>query len=88
MKRTFYASFLSTLAFVWVEGKTLSGFEGRLTEDLEKNFTTGLLTGFHYFVHPELIHFLFWVLPPFSRNHPFFLFIHVVNLGVAIFVQM
>lgn len=66
--------------------KSLSGYEGRL--DLEKDFTTGLLTRFHYFVCPELTHFLFCVLPSPSRSYPFFLFKHMVDFGVAMLVQV
>ena len=58
MKSAFCFSFLPTVVLTSNGRKFLSGSEGRF--DLEKNFTTGLLTRFHYFVCSELTHFLFY----------------------------
>ena len=58
MKRAFCFSLLPTFVLTSDGRKFLSGSEGRF--DLEKNFTTGLLTRFHYFVRSGLTHFLFY----------------------------
>ena len=58
MKRAFCFSFLPTFVLTSDGRKFLSGSEGRF--DLEKNFTTGLLTRFHYFVCSGLTQFLFY----------------------------
>ena len=58
MKRAFCFSLLPTFVLTSDGRKFLSGSEGRF--DLEKNFTTGLLTRFHYFVRLGLTHFLFY----------------------------
>ena len=70
IKRDFYFSFLPTFVLTSDGRKFLSESEGRF--DLEKNFTTGLLTRSHYFVCSKLTHFLsysFFLLetipPPF-----------------------